>query len=211
MPALHRFAIFLLVDTPDASRIRREQALVRDAIMPTSLALRLPVHVTMRGPFWATDAVAMKLFSRCVREVRKGVWPAVVRLEGAQWLHSRLLWRPVARDAAIAQLHRMHCRVDRLVRAVLVGDDVPARFQGLGYRPHVTLAWTLTGETGELDTGRLAPQRQVSLGTLALARYPTGWPMAGCVRVVARERLVHAPAHDTRKHPHTVARARAHA
>ena len=173
----------------------RLTAVVRDyrrrlsSLTGNQLALRFPVHVTLRGPFWTeTDAGALGDF---VHGICKDSRMVSIVLDGLAFVDPGLCWLPVKlQTEGAAALYAMHRRLDRELAPHVVRDDVPPDHKGRNYRPHVTLGWGV--DASVCGNQPLFSDCDGLTGTLhgvAVGSYPDDWPDRGDVEIISSMRL----------------------
>lgn len=178
---LERLAVYGIVRGRARRELRCEQQLLSQRSQ-NDLALRFPVHVTLRGPFWGLRQEVTSALLRM--ESLPFSLPIPIVLDSPSLTDNALAWRPVAHSLEgwrlLSQLHRA---LTSLVRPCVVRDDVPPDHQHEGFLPHVTLGWGVTPvlwrSLGECHWSPLETQ----IRGLALARYPSTWPASGRVAV----------------------------
>lgn len=201
----------LILGIPDESlsqAVRQRQEEFSSAT-GNRLALYYPVHITLRGPFW-TDADS-KSFRDCLKRICRRHRPLQVLLDGPVFVEPDLCWLQVPpTEPCFPALRDIHDDLEDEVNRLISVDDVPARFKGEGYRPHMTLGWGIDSfnvDSGSFDpptntgsskattltdephkTRRSSLWRPLNLsGTIeriGIGLYPEGWPAEGTVEVV---------------------------
>jgi hypothetical protein len=145
--------------------------------------MRFPVHLTLRGPFWAfadrLHEMAAEVNLACGHARR-----VAVALQGPVFMEPDLCWLELQRDApGFPPLFRLHMILEERLRSHVLRDDVPQEFKACGYRPHVTLGWS-THRKACCHEG--AVERSLRLAgivdRLIIASYPDEWPDHGAVR-----------------------------
>lgn len=176
---VERFAVFALVDAASAREIRREQTRLAEWV-GDSTVLRFPVHVTLRGRFWAERGAACRAFNTLVGDVRQlGLHRISVELSAARIVDGRWVWREVPREAIASKvLSAAHEQAEAATAAIMTRDEVLAGHRGDGLRPHVTLGWNVTPERWQAYEARQADSSPavVRLVALGLGSYPAAWP-----------------------------------
>lgn len=179
--SLERLAIYGIIRGRARRELRREQQLI-SPLSQNDMALRFPVHVTLRGPFWGPLQEVTSALFRMKSLPFDGPIPIV--LDSPALTENALAWRPVDRSLEgwhiLSELHRT---LTFFVRPYVARDDVPPDHQQAGFLPHVTLGWGVTPALWKsLGECRWSPL-EAQIRGLALARYPDTWPASGRVAV----------------------------
>jgi hypothetical protein len=182
---LCRYAVFGLLDATTAGVVRPLQQRLT-AITGNDLALRFPVHVTLRGRFWAER----ESVGNVLRELDLGDKPVgELSLHGPVFREPDLLWLSVKPEClATAGLSRLHDILTTAVNPVVIQEETSPAHVGSGYRPHVTLAWgadDATLRSLKPDHSHSTLAITATLEKVILAEYPATWPIAGAVAVIA--------------------------
>lgn len=186
-PELHRYAVYALLDDPSCQKVRQLQDQFSRWTHDTQV-FRMPVHITVRGPFWGEPTQVKELYRRLLRHIEsltgllklKELRPKLVYQEpGMAWL------RIETRSAASELLSDLHRTATSSLSRVVYWDEVPPEFQGSGFIPHITLARLLHRSVGfDLRAGAFqASLTSMNLAGLSLVEYPSSWPDDGHVRV----------------------------
>lgn len=175
---MKRYLILGLPDDRLAGNIRERQRAL-SSLSGDDLALRFPVHITLRGPFRGQDS-PVRQFCGGLPDLCRGFSPVPVELAGPVFVPPDLCWFEVRRDSSrFAALLRLHTLLEEETRRCVVVDDVPCRFKAEGFRPHATLGWKTS---------------------VAVAVYPDGWPSEGSVEVVRAVPLAGSDAAQANSH-----------
>ncbi len=147
------------------------------------LALRFPVHITIRGPFW-TEAEPDR-YRECIESVCRSNRQFEILLNGPVFVDPDLCWLEVdPASAGFACLRELHIKFEDAVSSLVAIDDVPAKHKGINYRPHATLGWG----TDFASHKNLPPWRDNGctgfLDKVAVAVYPEKWPIEGNVEII---------------------------
>lgn len=207
---MERLLICGLLDE-DLRGIARDYQTGLSELTGNRLALRFPVHITLRGPFHASTAIS----SLCaiLQRVCRLHLRVPIRLNGPVFVDPDLCWFEVGRTTAgFSTLLDLHGRFEKEIAKAVVLDDVPEDFKGRNYRPHVTLGWGVKGNAvGASSNGSgLLEAERVTIGdhplfhrpvaltgvveNVAIARYPRGWPLEGDVEILESVALLKAGA-----------------
>jgi hypothetical protein len=168
----------------DLSDVVRQHQKLLSCSTGNQLALKFPVHITLRGPFW-TDAEIHTLgniLNRVCRFHRR----IQVLLNGPVFVAPDLCWLEVdPASAGFSNLSGLHRHFEAEMNRQVILDDVPANHKGDNYRPHITVGWGMNSDT---HLNRLPFRESANLiGTLeriAIAGYSEGWPATGNVEVI---------------------------
>ncbi len=178
MDNARRYAVFGILDASTALLVRplQERIAVRTG---NDLALRFPIHVTLRGRFWAPPEAVTEAFQRA----RGDRWTACeLMLSGPVFRAPDLLWLSVEMvGTGYSELVRLHEHLERALEPVVSRDETLSVHRGAGYRPHVTLAW---GATEAEESLIAAYTLRAILSGVILAEYPERWPASGTVQPV---------------------------
>lgn len=181
MDNARRYAVFGILDASAALLVRPLQVRVA-AKTGNDLALRFPIHVTLRGRFWAPPEAVTEAFQRAGGD---GWTACELMLSGPVFRAPDLLWLSVEMvGTGYSELVQLHEHLERALEPVVSRDETLSVHRGAGYRPHVTLAWGATEDAihhWELPAIRSA---QAELKGVTLAEYPESWPAAGTVEPV---------------------------
>ena len=149
------------------------------------LALKFPVHITLRGPFRADtniDALVKPL-----NAIRESCCRFQIVLDRPSFVNPDLLWLPVNLDSnGASRLLDMHMFFEHELKKHIIKDDTSPGHFGINYRPHVTVGWGVTPSI--CRKGSLFSPRDNLIGTLervALACYPAEWPSEGMVEIAS--------------------------
>jgi hypothetical protein len=178
-----RYAVFGLLDAPTAAVVRPIQRRLA-TVTGSDLALRFPVHVTLRGRFWAEPASV----AGALRGFDPGrEWAAELPFGVPVFRDPDMLWLPVdSGGPGFECLLRLHTLLTAALREVVVREETLPAHTGSGYSPHVTLAWGATRETpSALDPEHRTIVIKATLASVVVAEYPASWPAAGPVIPVA--------------------------
>lgn len=179
---MKRFVIFGVVDEVLFEAVRVYQnALSR--LTGDRKALCFPVHVTLRGPFWTDSGNLPSLIQR-IKLHCESRFAFKVAVTGPVLVQPDLCWFEVITGTdGFSVCRDLHTRMREIVRPLAAADDVPADHAGINYRPHMTVGW---GVGAAIPDGIFAgPVSLVGMmRSIAVARYPDSWPIAGDVRVV---------------------------
>jgi 2'-5' RNA ligase len=155
------------------------------ALTGNDLALRFPVHITLRGPFWADtniDALVKPLST-----VRESRYRFRIVLDRPTFVNPDLLWLPVHPESGGAsRLLEMHLFFEHELKGHIIKDDTSPGHFGINYRPHVTVGWGVTPSICR-EVSRFSCRDDL-VGTLervALASYPAEWPSEGMVEIAS--------------------------
>jgi 2'-5' RNA ligase len=178
---LERLAVYGILDRAAWQGIRREQRQL-SRTSENDLALRIPVHITLRGPFLGSRHDVGLLISKSFLPTVE--LPIPVFLDKPSLTETAIAWRLVARShRAWSTLSRLHMALTRALSTCICRDDVPLNHQNEGFLPHVTLGWGVTLTSwASLGEVRL-DKREAMISNLALAYYPEKWPRSGRVAV----------------------------
>lgn len=176
----------LLLGLPDdnLSRAVRRYQHALSSRTGNRLALRFPVHVTLRGPFW-TEGEPHDL-DDCLERLCRHLARLPLHLNGPVFVNPDLCWLQVPpASPCFAALADLHAHAENTVRRLVAVDDVPSAFTGTGYRPHMTLGW---GATASLRDAQPPLWSAIDLtGTLekiGIGVYPQCWPAGGNVEII---------------------------
>ena len=179
---MDRYAVFGILDDRIFGSIRNYQ---RDlsSITGDTLALRFPIHVTLRGPFRIAAGELEGLISRLAACCR-GRSAFDVVLNGPVMIEPDLCWFEVeAGSAGFSHCHELHLLLEHELNRHISTDDVPANHKLEHYRPHVTLGWNISRAVPYIHTME-AGTLTGTVRNIALACYPDTWPSKGTVRVI---------------------------
>ncbi|MEN6437496.1 MAG: 2'-5' RNA ligase family protein [Syntrophobacter sp.] len=182
---MKRYLILGLPDDRLAAGIRERQRAL-SSLSGDDLALRFPVHITLRGPFWGHDS-PMRQFCGDLPGLCRGFSPVPVDLAGPVFVPPDLCWFEVQRDASrFAELLRLHALLEDETHRCVVVDDVSTRFKAEGFRPHATLGWKSPASLAGVEQacGPQGTRLHGRLESVAVAVYPHGWPSEGSVAVI---------------------------
>ena len=175
-----RYAVFGLLDA-SASEIVRPLQQWLTSVTGNDLSMRFPVHVTLRGRFWAEpDSVTNVLRGLDLER------PAVVHFRVPVFRDPDMLWLSVdSSKPGFDCLFRLHVLLTEMLGKVVVREETLPAHTGPGYSPHVTLTWGATRETHRV----LSPEYQrltieATLAKVVLVEYPSTWPASGVVAPV---------------------------
>ena len=176
MSDLSRYAVFGLFDEATARRVRSLQHRLTERTGNRTV-LFFPVHVTIRGRFWARPCLAEEGFRRFRKS--NSYDPGLIELTGPAFHAPDLVWLEIgAATHGFQELGRMHRDANETFRSVLEKDEVLPRYAGDGFFPHVTLGWGCAKENAD---ELLVPSSLATIAgrltSLALVRYPTVWPV----------------------------------
>jgi 2'-5' RNA ligase len=182
----HRYAVFGLLDDDATQAVRSTQQRLF-GITGNDLALRFPVHVTLRGRFQADPEAVNRAWEQLCLRLHG---PSRFRLSRPVFRPPDLLWLEVKPESpGHANLVRWHSELTRELEAVVTEDETQPAHTGEGYRPHVTLGWGVTGEVLALS-GEIVPSASTAFVTaVVLAEYPSTWPASGVVLPTRQLRL----------------------
>ncbi len=179
---MNRYAVFGILDDRALRTIRAYQRDI-SSITGNTLALRFPVHVTLRGPFRMRASELGSLIGDLHRCCRRHEAFDVV-LDGPVVVDPDLCWFEVkAGSPGFSRCRDLHILLeDGLNRQVGI-DDVSANHKLACYRPHVTLGWDVNRAMQYIRN--LEPATLTGTVTdIALVSYPAMWPAQGAVRVI---------------------------
>jgi hypothetical protein len=181
MDNARRYAVFGILDASTALLVRPLQVRVATKT-GNDLALRFPIHVTLRGRFWGLPDAVTETFQMASIE---GWTACELTLSGPVFRAPDLLWLSVEMvGAGYSELVRLHENLERALKPVVSRDETLSAHSGVGYRPHVTLAWGATEEA--IHHWELPAMHSVraELAGVTLAEYPETWPASGTVEPV---------------------------
>ncbi len=203
---LRKYAVFAMADNNLAEAVRQYQEGL-SSLTGDRRALRFPVHITLRGPFWTYPASIGRLteiMDDIVHGGQSPFGPIPVDLSGPVFVKPDLGWLEVVRKTTgFSQLLALHTLFQKRTSVEVLRDDVPDRFKEGGYRPHMTLGWGVE----EVDEGNVSwtdalyPQGTVGgppggliqlsgiIDAVGIASYPLNWPEEGTVDMVELEYL----------------------
>lgn len=186
---MKRYAIFGLIDQTTAKLIRTSQQ-VLSTCTGNSLALRFPIHITLRGPFWANSNGIHSLLNQ-TKKSTAAFHRLEVLLEGPVLVSPALCWLELtATGPALQYMSRLHNVLEGLVAPLMLRDDVPDEHKGANFRPHVTLGWGVSPVTLCANLFNAEPLRlHGMIESIAIVRYPEKWPEEGSVEVLGRSNL----------------------
>ena len=201
---LERLAVYGVLDRVACQSIRHEQRRLSRA-SGNDLALRLPVHVTLRGPFLGSRNDVAQVLRQCFSSTLD--LPIPILLDIPSLTTADIAWRQVARPhCAWSTLFRLHMDLTTALGAWVFRDDVPPHHQRESFLPHVTLGWGVT-PTSWKSLGLREPRAHDSeahINSLALARYPEKWPASGRVAVEEIRRRTPEPSPGRRRIGHRI-------
>lgn len=181
MLASRRYAVFGLLDDSAALLVRPLQERVA-ATTDNDLALRFPVHITLRGRFWGTPETVTEAFRRAGCPT---VTACELMLHGPVFRPPDLLWLSVEPlGVGHSELVRLHKHLERALKPVMSLDETLPTHAGAGYRPHVTLAWGATDDAVRRWDLPAVHSIRAQLADVVLAEYPDTWPTSGTVQPV---------------------------
>lgn len=179
---MKRFLIFSTLDDALSVLIRQQQTRL-SCLTGNQLALKFPVHITLRGPFWT--GAEIPALSICLQRIYRLYHPIPIILDGPVFVDPDLCWLEVVQTSAgFANLLDLHRHLDEELRRHVVTDDVPTNHKGKDYRPHVTVGW---GADAAIRHSRPPFWHCGITGVLekvVLAVYPGHWPAEGEVEIV---------------------------
>lgn len=172
-----RFAVFGLLDELTSSSVRAIQRQL-GAFTGNQTVLHFPVHITIRGRFWAEPHVAVSAFHSFV-ETRQLALDSL-SLSGPVFHPPDLAWLEIQREsAAFRKLAEVHHHAEAALLSIILKDEVNPQHSGNGYLPHVTLGWGCRKEVLEDTPGLNAELKMsASLRCFALVGYPEGWSVS---------------------------------
>ncbi|MFP5212506.1 MAG: 2'-5' RNA ligase family protein, partial [Acidobacteriota bacterium] len=137
---MNRYLLLGLVDEGLSETARRYQEDL-SSLTGNGLALRFPVHVTLRGPFW-THTDTLSSMADTLRKVCTGLHQMQIALRGPIRIDPDLCWLEVqgGMDDGM-RLFDLHAVLEREMSGYVIRDDVSEGHKGSGYRPHVTVGW----------------------------------------------------------------------
>jgi hypothetical protein len=148
------------------------------------LALKFPVHITLRGPFWTgTDVHTLGNILYGVCRFHRRVQ---VLLKGPAFIDPNLCWLEVdPASTGFLNLSDLHRHLEDEMNPQVVLDDVPANHKGNNYRPHVTLGWGMNSDAHPNQLPfRESTDLVATLERIVIAGYPEGWPSEGTVEII---------------------------
>jgi 2'-5' RNA ligase len=183
MPYMRRLLIMGIFSEEFVGLVRRNQEMLSN-LTANRLALKFPVHVTLRGPFW-TNAEDRSLW--CIlEEVCRSFRRFRATFNGPVFVEPDLCW--LEADAASTEsssLLRLHRHFEQRLKPCIVIDDVPEEFKDRKYRPHVTLGWGTDVHVCQNMLSRFKlPDMPSVVERVAIGGYPKTWPMEGAVKVL---------------------------
>lgn len=186
---MKRYAIFGLFDQTTAELIRTYQQ-VLSTCTGNSLALRFPIHITLRGPFGANPNAIHRL-SHQIKKSTAAFQQLDVLLEGPVLVSPSLCWLELAATGpAFQYISRLHTILEELVAPSMLRDDVPDGHKGAYFRPHVTLGWGVSPAALCENLFNAEPLSMHGIvESIAIVRYPVKWPEEGSVEVLTRSNL----------------------
>ncbi len=180
---MNRLLIFGILNDDIFTVVRQQQKRLSH-LTGNQLALKFPIHITLRGPFWTYAEIHSlgDILNRVCRYHRR----IQVLLNGPVFVDPDLSWLEVSPDSiGFSNLLGLHRHFEREINQQIIIDDVPATHKGENYRPHVTVGW---GTNIATHRNQLPFWKSTNLiGTLervAIANYPDGWPSKGNVEVI---------------------------
>jgi hypothetical protein len=179
-------SIFILLDEMTELEIRRQQRILF-SITGDDTSLRFPVHITVRGRFCGEEEQILDRLA-VVAEQAKGILRPIV-LEGPLFQKPAMVWQRVGRGTdGFSALVRVHDLVERVIRPVIAGDEVPACHKGVSFTPHTTLTWRATpSQLSRCRVSGLLPfQGRIAIPrAIALASYPINWRDCGQIEIIS--------------------------
>lgn len=182
--------LLILVTLPEAStKILRQYQAQLSRMTGNQLALKYPVHITLRGPF--LTGVGVQDLRSCLQRVCGNVRPFQVVLNGPVFVDPDLCWFEVnPASEGYRRLQRMHNHLEDELRTHVARDDIPESFKKDNYRAHVTIGWGVDLATRESwAADRKSETIVTALEIAAIAAYPPEWPSEGVVEIVETVRL----------------------
>ncbi|WP_435051653.1 2'-5' RNA ligase family protein [Desulfoferrobacter suflitae] len=186
---MKRYAIFGLIDHSTAELIRTYQQ-VLSVCTGDSLALRFPIHVTLRGPFWANSNGIHSLLYQ-TKKSTAAFHQLDVLLVGPVPVSPSLCWLELtASGSALQYMSGLHTMLEGLVAPLMLRDDVPDEHKGANFRPHVTLGWGVSPAALCDNLFNAGPLKLHGIiESIAIVGYPEKWPEEGSVEVLGRSNL----------------------
>ncbi len=179
-----RYLIMGILDEKVTGRIHKFREKLC-GLTGNDLALRFPVHITLRGPFWAESKIDVLI--EPLYAIVESCSRFQIVLDPPCFVNPDLLWLPVNPESCGAsKLMDMHLLLEHELKENIVKDDTSPGHFGMDYRPHVTIGWGVTSSI--CREGSLFSACEGVSGTLekvALGRYPAEWPKKGMVEIVA--------------------------
>ncbi len=186
MSQIERYAIFALIDSKSASSIRREQYRLTTTT-GNEIALHFPVHVTLKGRYFAEESVVLNTFKEINLTHIK--LPFDICLSEPSYIQPELAWLEILpQHQGYGTLRWLHQFFENSMSQVVIEDEVPERFKKSGFRPHVTLSWGVTPEAWKIYySDRYKHTLKFSkVDSIALVRYSNSWPQEGKIDVVKK-------------------------
>ncbi len=171
-----------LTDAP--TRIMRQYQARLSRMTGNQLALKYPVHITLRGPF--LTGVEVKDLRSCLQRVCGNVRPFQVVLDGPVFVDPDLCWFEVnPASEGYRRLLQLHNHLEDEFRTHVARDEVPESFKKNNYRAHVTIGWGVDFATRKSwAADRKSETIMTTLEKAAIAAYPPEWPSEGVVKIV---------------------------
>lgn len=178
MSNLERFAIFAIVDLHSANRIKSFQMQLAK-LTSNYVALNFPVHITLKGRFWAYENFVIESFKRIK------LTPLTEKVEVSKPTHIRpsLLWLEVLKSCnSYKLLSDYHYLLDTYFKSIVQIEEMPVEHKFLNFRPHITLGWDVpycfySKNTGFIDKFYVNNNEKdyVKVVSICLAKYPKNW------------------------------------
>jgi len=176
MAELTRYAVFGLFDDRTTCLVRALQHQLADWTGNRTV-FYFPVHFTIRGRFWADPRDAVDAFRRFGESDAYNL--GGIELMDPVFRGPDLAWLQVnPATQGFREFCRMHRAADAALRPIIVRDEVSPNHAGEAYCPHVTLGWgSFGGDVLALLRSRPPITMVARLVSVALGKYPRGWPV----------------------------------
>ena len=171
----NRLAIFAVVGDEDKDLIRKEQHYL-SKLTGNTLALSFPVHITLRGRFWANkNAVIAKLKSICFNDL---CLQLNVLLSYPQYINNDLCWIEVfPGNPGFKTLLDLHRILEVQTKELIELDEVVELHKFSNYRPHITLGWNISHSNWtKYCESRESTLCKVRLEKIMMYQYSEKWP-----------------------------------
>lgn len=172
---MKRLAIFAIIRNNEKNIIRSEQKILSN-ITGNTLALNFPVHITLKGRFWAEiESVISSLESISFDSFD---FQSNFIIEQPKYIENQLSWLEVKpSNQGFETLFCLHETLETKLTSLVTLDEVPEAHKNYNFRPHITLGWGISSlQWLEYQTHCQFKLDQVHISHIALACYSENWP-----------------------------------